>query len=421
MADAPRIAIILPRHPELRAWWQRAVERTSLSATVVHSRADCERHLRDERTRAYVVFGDHAWRDLLGREEQVHAALRSKAVYRFGCSAETEARALLQQGLSAFIGYDGNLSFVLGTESRESTFFQPILAGVRALQNLANIESVTHAIRESWRQILTDLARKPGTDSREPFIRLFAQEGKRGLFQFGDSSWRFSSRPVLVVLDAFTSERSANTDDDDAREEVAAALKDEFNPRDLTPRVEVIDISPIVLQRLKADPQRMHNLSPREFEDLVANWLRAMNLQVQQVGGTYSRDGGIDFFALQDSWPIRVVLAVQVKHSRVNRNVSSKVVRELTGAVDKPKISAGVIVTNTRFTPDAQWEARNAQKIIQLYDFEDLRRWLRNEVVDDDVYDDLPPFIELADGLRVPVPRPIRSNSTLPTPGHGHQ
>ena len=413
MADAPRIALIPPRHPELRGWWHRAVERMSLSATVVHSRADCERHLRDEHTLAYVVFGDHAWRDLLGREEQVHAALRSKAVYRFGCSAETEARALLQQGLAAFIGYDGNLHFVLGTESRESAFFQPFLAGVRALQDRADIGSVTQAIRESWRQILTDLARKPGDDSREPFIRLFAQEGKRGLFQSGDASWRFSSRPLLVILDALTRERSTDPDGDGSSEEVAAALKDELSARDLTPRVEVVDISPIILQRLKADPKRMHKLSPREFEDLIANWLRSMNLQVQQVGGTYSRDGGIDFFALQDSWPIPVVLAVQVKHSRVNRNVSSSVVRELTGAVDKPKISAGVIVTNTRFTPDAQWEARNARKIISLYDFEDLRRWLRDEVARDDVYDDLPPYIELADGLRVPIPRPIRSRNPV--------
>src|SRR5258708_4867124 len=127
MSSMTRIALIPPQQGGLRAWWDRALAKTSLPVTTVSSHADCQLHLRDESTLAYVIFGNHAWRDLLGDDEQVRTSLRNKMVYRFGCSAKTEARALLRKGLSAFIGYDRELGMVLSSEAVESFFFRPIL------------------------------------------------------------------------------------------------------------------------------------------------------------------------------------------------------------------------------------------------------------------------------------------------------
>src|ERR1043166_7504453 len=320
MIDAARIALIPPSHPELRAWWRRTMARGAVPATVVSSVTASEQYLNDSRTLAYVVFGDIAWWSLLGSQERVRAALKGKAVYRFGCTGRTEARALMRAGLAAFIGYERDLMFVLGTESRESAFFRPILAGVDALQEQGEIRDVAQVIRESWRQIKRDLVLNPGADNRELFIRLFAEEAQKGLFQLGDGSWRFLSRPRVVILDALPV-GSAGIHHDESNEAAGAALLDELRPRNLMPRVEVVDIAPIFLERLKQNPRGLDRLSPREFEDLTASWLRSMNLKVQQVGGTYSRDGGVDFFALQESKPIPVVLAVQVKHSAATRQV----------------------------------------------------------------------------------------------------
>jgi hypothetical protein len=82
-----RIAIVPPRRSEVRAWWNGLLAQ-GRPVVQVTSSADCQRYLMDEATRAYVVVGDHSWRDLFGGS--VGETLQGKAVYRFGCSAPAE-------------------------------------------------------------------------------------------------------------------------------------------------------------------------------------------------------------------------------------------------------------------------------------------------------------------------------------------
>jgi hypothetical protein len=83
-------------------------------------------------------------------------------------------------------------------------------------------------------------------------------------------------------------------------------------------------------------------------------------------------------------------------------------VRDLAGVLSRSGLNAGIIVTNTRFTPDARWFAQQMGSLIRLRDLDDLRRWLQNEFGGDDVYDELPRSIQLGPGLEFPVPRPTR-------------
>lgn len=178
--------------------------------------------------------------------------------------------------------------------------------------------------------------------------------------------------------------------------------------------VEVVSISPEVIARLAATPADLSTLSPEEFELLVADRLALMGHGVQRVGSTNTRDGGIDLIA----WPERnasipYLLAVQVKHSRKGRTVPSRVVRDLKGVLSMTPLDFGLLVTNTTFSPDARWVARERPNIVRLRDFNDLKYWLREEFAHENLDRDLPSEISLGPGLRVTIPH--RRISTPPT------
>jgi hypothetical protein len=169
-----------------------------------------------------------------------------------------------------------------------------------------------------------------------------------------------------------------------------------------TPLVTITSITPEVISRLAASPEQLLQLSPERFELLVADRLAAMGLGVQRIGRTNRSDGGIDMVA----WPERnasvpFLLAVQAKHSRLNRAVSSGVVRDLKGVLATAPFDVGLIVTNTRFSPDAQWVAQQGSRIVRLRDFGDLLRWLRSDFASEAWHRDLPPTISLGPGLKI--------------------
>jgi hypothetical protein len=183
--------------------------------------------------------------------------------------------------------------------------------------------------------------------------------------------------------------------------------RDSFQTRPIetaAPIVQVIGISAEIIARLAAQPEDLSLLSPDAFELLVADRLAAMGLGVQRIGSINSRDGGIDIIA----WPeknaaIPYLLAVQAKHSRKGITVPSRVVRDLKGVLSVAPFDVGLLVTNTSFSPDARWFAREKPNIIRLRDFADLARWLRADFAHEVLERDLPSEISLGPGLRIPI------------------
>ncbi|PIU87705.1 MAG: hypothetical protein COZ06_05605 [Armatimonadetes bacterium CG_4_10_14_3_um_filter_66_18] len=173
------------------------------------------------------------------------------------------------------------------------------------------------------------------------------------------------------------------------------------------PRVELLDISPQVLKLLAAEPDRLQQARPAFFEELVCNRLDAMGYDLERVGSsTFRKEGGVDTVAWPRAHAVSCVIAVQVKHTALpNRKVSSPTVRDLLGAVQMHGFNAGLIVTNTTFTADARWVAQQRPFLIRLRDFEDLRRWVRDDFLQQHEWRDLPMQIELCPGTIVQLPR----------------
>jgi hypothetical protein len=170
------------------------------------------------------------------------------------------------------------------------------------------------------------------------------------------------------------------------------------------PLVQLVASPSSVIERLMSDPEAMHALSPDAFEIVIADRLSAMRLGVRRVGTATRKDGGVDLIA----WPeanaaFPFLLAVQVKHSRVGASVGPETVRDLRGVLGSQPIDVGLIATNTRFTPDAEWAAKDGHRIIRLRDFDDICRWIRSDFALEGCWE-LPKQILLAPGVRVDLP-----------------
>ena len=172
------------------------------------------------------------------------------------------------------------------------------------------------------------------------------------------------------------------------------------------PRVHLVDITPNLLHQLARDPDLLQQLGPERFEELVFDRLRMMGFDLQRVGnGTYQRDGGIDAVAWPRSPCFPFLLAVQAKHTRsLDRKIGPAPVRELLGVLEATGFNAGMLVTNTTFTPSARWFAEQTPMLIQLRDNEDLRRWLRDEFLREYEWRGIPRSIEVCPGITVSLP-----------------
>jgi superfamily II DNA or RNA helicase len=113
-------------------------------------------------------------------------------------------------------------------------------------------------------------------------------------------------------------------------------------------------------------------LSPSEFEDLVARLHAALGYAVRRTPAT--RDGGVDVIAVRDHPTGREKLAIQCKHQE--KPVGRPDLQKLLGVLaSDPSFSAGVLVTTTTFSSDArQFAEQNAR--IQLVDKNTLARLL---------------------------------------------
>jgi restriction system protein len=110
------------------------------------------------------------------------------------------------------------------------------------------------------------------------------------------------------------------------------------------------------------------NKNPYEFQDLVAELLKAMGYFISEIAQR-GADGGIDIVAYTDPLGTRQPrIIVQVKH-RPHDSVSSDEIQKLAGTL-KRNSDVGIFVTSGTFSKPAKKEARQSREHIELIDFE---------------------------------------------------
>jgi len=162
-----------------------------------------------------------------------------------------------------------------------------------------------------------------------------------------------------------------------------------------------------LIRRFEEEPSRMASLSPGQFEELVGELLEEQGFRISRTGNVNSPDGGLDFIAVRKkaTWD-SLAIGVQVKHHRGNANTGPGAVRSLLSWQTRCGVGLGLLVTNTLFTREAEFEARraSAEGFIRLRDQTDLARWCAGEFDSPRERRELPERIQLTSSKDVEVP-----------------
>lgn len=130
-----------------------------------------------------------------------------------------------------------------------------------------------------------------------------------------------------------------------------------------------------LMRMLRADPKMFYNLSPRKFEEVVAEMLTKMGYKISFT--PISRDGGVDIFAAKSDLAGNFLYFVQCKRNSPNNKVGVAIVRELFGVVNDKKANGGIVATTSYFSkPAIEFQQRNPYTM-SLKDFNSLTQWLK--------------------------------------------
>jgi len=136
----------------------------------------------------------------------------------------------------------------------------------------------------------------------------------------------------------------------------------------------ITDIDQEVKKFLKLHPEKLYDLSPRKFEELVASILEDFGYDVTLTQAT--RDGGSDIIARVKSSITSFLILVECKRYSPDRKVDVGIIRKVAGVHSLKQPSKSIIVTTSTFTKDAIKEAYSLNEKIDLKDYEDLKKWL---------------------------------------------
>ena len=137
-------------------------------------------------------------------------------------------------------------------------------------------------------------------------------------------------------------------------------------------------ISTMNMQRmleLRADPARLFELSPRDFEHLIRELFSEFGFDVELTKRT--RDGGIDIVAVRHRTYLQKYL-IEVKLYRADRKVGVEVVRALHGVAEDAGATNAVLVTTSGFTSKAAEYIERNRWLLEGRDFEDIVQWLQD-------------------------------------------
>jgi len=135
-------------------------------------------------------------------------------------------------------------------------------------------------------------------------------------------------------------------------------------------------ISAELIAYLKRHPEKMYEIRPRQFEELVAEILAQYGWEVQLTPPT--KDGGYDIFAVsKDISSVRTSWIVECKKYRQESKVGVGVVRALYGAAGDLTLpnAAMMLATTSSFTSEALRYASEKYNF-DLREYNDILSWI---------------------------------------------
>jgi hypothetical protein len=134
------------------------------------------------------------------------------------------------------------------------------------------------------------------------------------------------------------------------------------------------DISLEIKQYLANHPEKLHNLTSRRFEELIADILKDLGFDTELTPAT--RDGGRDIYAYVKNAVTSFLMFVECKKWASDNKVGIDIVQRLYGAAKVAGAHKSMIVTTSFFTAPAQQEQRKIATEMELKDYNELKTWL---------------------------------------------
>ncbi len=162
---------------------------------------------------------------------------------------------------------------------------------------------------------------------------------------------------------------------EDIRYRAAVAID---NPIETPQLIQVASDIRLVNGRLVDAIQKNHraiyDLTPRQFEEFVAELMEKRGYRVDLTKAT--RDGGKDLIVANHRDIGNFIFYVECKRYAPSNPVGVNLVRELAGAVLADRVTAGIMVTSSYFSPDAVIFSSQLKHQLSLIDYLKLKEWI---------------------------------------------
>jgi restriction endonuclease Mrr len=137
---------------------------------------------------------------------------------------------------------------------------------------------------------------------------------------------------------------------------------------------KLIAVTDDLVSKLKRNPEDVYRLTPRKFEELIAEILKDRGWEVELTKET--RDGGKDIIAYRETDVGKLLCLVEAKRYRRDRPVGVSLIRNLYGTLCDANATSGMIVTTSTFTQDAKTFQERHQYKLALRDYTHLVDWI---------------------------------------------
>lgn len=151
-----------------------------------------------------------------------------------------------------------------------------------------------------------------------------------------------------------------------------------FTPVQLRLLDAVEAINRDLLYQLRRTPRDLDNLSPRAFEELIADLLREMGYAVELTRA--SKDGGVDIFARLATSSGSFLAVIDCKRYRIDRRIGVDKVRALAGLVWQECAEHAAFVATTYATgPARKWLAEHGRGQCAVHDRDRVLEWIERD------------------------------------------
>lgn len=137
----------------------------------------------------------------------------------------------------------------------------------------------------------------------------------------------------------------------------------------------VTNINDEIKKYFQKHPDKLYDLEPRKFEELIASILEDLGFSVELTKAT--RDGGKDIIASVRTAITSFLIYVECKRYAPENKIGVGLVREVLGVHSLRKPAKSMIVTTSFFTKDAVKEANTFENQLDLKDFNNIKEWLQ--------------------------------------------